>query len=64
MNPSSLHQAHQKIAAMGMFRTQSGTVGINGTEYLELLEPFAGVSRKLNSRTFSDHQHKLWQKVE
>jgi len=61
--PSAFIQAHQKIAAMGSDSgPQSGTVAINGTEYLELLEA-AGVSAAEFPHIQAIHQHKLWQKV-
>ncbi|MCP9917528.1 glycosyl hydrolase family 57 [Cyanobium sp. ATX 6F1] len=59
--PSAFIQAHQKIAAQGSESgTDSRTVAINGTEYLELLEA-AGVSPDDYPKIQAVQQHKLWQ---
>jgi hypothetical protein len=52
-------QAHQRIAAQG---GPAGTVAINGTEYLELLEG-AGLQPGDLPRIQAVHQHRLWQQV-
>jgi hypothetical protein len=58
--PSAFIQAHQRIAAEGGGR--SGTVAINGTEYLELLEA-AGVNAADYPTIQAVQQHKLWLEV-
>lgn len=58
--PQAFLQAHQRIAAEG--GGQAGTVAINGTEYLELLEA-AGVSSAVFPEIQALHQHKLWQQL-
>lgn len=57
--PSAFIQAHQKIASSG---SDSGTVAINGTEYLELLEA-AGFSPADYPTIQAAGQHKLWREV-
>ena len=59
--PPAFRQAHQRIAQDGGGRT--GTVAINGTEYLELLEA-AGVQEGDLPRIQAVHQHKLWQQLD
>jgi hypothetical protein len=58
--PPAFVQAHHKIGAQGGGTT--GTVAINGTEYLELLEA-AGVQASDYPTIQAVHQHKVWQKV-
>ncbi len=58
--PPAFVQAHHKIAAQGGGTT--GTVAMNGTEYLELLEA-AGVQNNDYPTIQAVHQHKVWQKV-
>jgi hypothetical protein len=58
--PSAFLQAHRSISAQG---SAAGTVAINGTEYLELLDA-AGVSPADFPEIQAIHQHKLWQAVE
>jgi hypothetical protein len=57
--PPAFIQAHHTIASRG---SDSGTVAINGTEYLELLEA-AGVSSGDFPRIQAAGQHKLWQQL-
>jgi hypothetical protein len=57
--PSAFLQAHRSIGAQG---SAAGTVAINGTEYLELLDA-AGVSPADFPEIQAIHQHKLWQAV-
>jgi len=57
--PQAFIQAHQRIAAQG---GPAGTVAINGTEYLELVEA-AGLQPADLPRIQAVHQHRLWQKV-
>jgi hypothetical protein len=57
--PQAFIQAHQRIAAEG---GGAGTVAINGTEYLELLEA-VGVSASDFAPIQAVHQCKLWQRV-
>ncbi|MFO7628249.1 MAG: glycosyl hydrolase family 57 [Prochlorococcaceae cyanobacterium] len=56
--PPAFIQAHHKIAAQG----GTGTVAINGSEYLEMLAA-AGVQASDYPKIQAIHQHKLWQKV-
>jgi hypothetical protein len=58
--PPAFVQANQRIAANG--GGTSGTVAINGTEYLELLEA-AGVSASDYPPIQAVQQHKLWQRA-
>ena len=58
--PSAFIQAHQRLAREGGGTT--GTVAINGTEYLELLEA-AGVQSADVPQIQAVQQHKLWQQV-
>lgn len=58
--PSAFLQAHQRIAGEGGAR--GGTVAINGTEYLELLEA-SGVSRADFAPIQAVGQQRLWQQV-
>ena len=57
--PQAFIQAHQRIAAEG---GGVGTVAINGTEYLEMLEA-VGVSASDFAPIQAVHQCKLWQRV-
>ena len=57
--PQAFIQAHQRIAAEG---GGAGTVAINGTEYLEMLEA-GGVSASDFASIQAVHQCKLWQRV-
>lgn len=57
--PAAFVQAHHRIATAG---EGSGTVAINGTELLKLLDE-AGVNEAAYSKIQAIHQHKLWQKV-
>ena len=57
--PQAFIQAHQRIAAEG---GGAGTVAINGTEYLEMLE-VDGVSASDFAPIQAVHQFKLWQRV-
>jgi len=57
--PPAYSQAHHKIASQG---SDPGTVAINGTEYLELLEA-AGVQSGDFPQIQAVHQHKLWERV-
>jgi hypothetical protein len=57
--PPAFIQAHHTIASRG---SDSGTVAINGTEYLELLEA-AGVPSGDFPRIQAAGQHKLWQQL-
>ena len=57
--PQAFIQAHQRIAAEG---GGAGTVAINGTEYLEMLEA-VGVSASDFEPIQAVHQCKLWQRV-
>ncbi|QPN66227.1 glycosyl hydrolase family 57 [Synechococcus sp. CBW1006] len=57
--PPAFVQAHHTIASHGC---EPGTVAINGTEYLELLEA-AGVSSQDFPQIQAVHQHKLWQQL-
>ena len=56
--PSAFLQAHQRLAREG----GGGTVAMNGTEYLELLEA-AGVQPDAFPEVQAAGQHKLWQQV-
>ena len=58
--PPAFIQAHQRIAREGGGTT--GTVAINGTEYLELLEA-AGVQSADFPKIEAVHQHRLWQQI-
>ncbi|MCX5946947.1 MAG: glycosyl hydrolase family 57 [Cyanobacteria bacterium] len=58
--PPAFSQAHQRIAREGGGRT--GTVAINGTEYLELLDA-AGVPSADYPQIQAVQQHRLWQQV-
>ena len=55
--PSAYQQANQRISAEG-----NGTVAINGSEYLELLEA-AGIQSSAFPRIQAVQQHRLWQAV-
>jgi hypothetical protein len=55
--PSAFVQAHRRLAAADQGR--SGTVAINGSEYLDLLEA-AGVSANDFPAIQAVQQHKLW----
>ncbi|KAF0652257.1 hypothetical protein L107_15257 [Cyanobium sp. Copco_Reservoir_LC18] len=55
--PSAFLQAHRRLAAEGV-----GTVAINGSEYLELLEA-AGVGDATFPVIQAVGQHRLWQQV-
>ena len=57
--PQAFIQAHQRIAAEG---GGAGTVAINGTEYLEMLEA-VGVSARDFPPIQAVQQHKLWQQL-
>jgi hypothetical protein len=59
--PPAFSQAHQRLAREGGGRT--GTVAINGTEYLELLEA-SGVQESDFPQIQAVHQHTLWQRLE
>jgi hypothetical protein len=64
--PSAFIQAHQRIARKGGGHADgehAGTVAINGTEYLELLEA-AGVQMEDLPEIQAVGQHKLWQQLE
>ncbi len=58
--PSAFIQAHQRIAGEG--GGSSGTVAINGTEYLELLEA-SGIQSSDYPQIQAVQQHKLWQQL-
>ena len=58
--PPAFIQAHQKIGAQGGV---SGTVPINGTEYLELLAA-AGIKSTDYPQIQAIQQHKVWQKLQ
>jgi hypothetical protein len=58
--PSAFIQAHQRIAREGGGRT--GTVAINGTEYLELLEASA-IQPGAYPPIQAVGQHRLWQQI-
>jgi hypothetical protein len=58
--PPAFVQAHQRIAAEGGGR--SGTVAINGTEYLELLDA-AGIDADSFPRIQAVGQQRLWQHI-
>ncbi|MFZ0409192.1 MAG: glycosyl hydrolase family 57 [Cyanobium sp.] len=58
--PPAFIQAHQRIAREGGGRT--GTVAINGTEYLELVAA-AGLQAADYPMIQAVHQQKLWQQV-
>jgi hypothetical protein len=58
--PPAFIQAHQRIAAEQ--GGTAGTVAINGTEYLELLEA-AGVQAAAFPRIQAVGQHRLWQQL-
>jgi len=60
--PSAFIQAHQRIAREGG-GTNAGTVAINGTEYLELLEA-SGVQMEDLPEIQAVGQHRLWQQLE
>lgn len=57
--PSAFLQAHHKIAAQG---GSTGTVAINGTEYVELLEA-AGMQENDYPTIQAVQQHKLWHHI-
>jgi hypothetical protein len=57
--PAAFRQAHQRVAAGG---AAAGTVAINGTDYLELLEA-AGVQAADFPEIQAVQQHRLWQEV-
>ena len=57
--PQAFIQAHQRIAAEG---GGAGTVAINGTEYLEMLES-VGVTAGDFPQIQAVQQHKLWQQL-
>jgi len=57
--PAAFLQAHQRIAAAG---AGGGTVAINGTEYLEMVEA-AGVQPDAFPVIQAVGQHRLWQQV-
>ncbi|MEB3301332.1 MAG: glycosyl hydrolase family 57 [Cyanobacteriota bacterium] len=57
--PPAFLQAHRRIAAEGC---GTGTVAINGTEYLELLQA-TGVQDCHHPKIQAIQQHKLWQQV-
>ena len=58
--PPAFIQAYQRLAREGGGTT--GTVAINGTEYLELLEA-AGVQSADFPKIEAVHQHRLWHQV-
>ena len=58
--PPAFSQAHHRIAALG--GGTRGTVAMNGTEYLELLEA-AGIQPSDAPEIQAVQQHKLWRKV-
>ena len=58
--PQAFLQAHHRIAAEA--GGQSGTVAINGSEYMELLEA-AGVPSEDFTPVQAVGQHRLWQQV-
>jgi hypothetical protein len=62
--PSAFLQAYQRIAGEGAVAggSRGGTVAINGTEYLELLEA-SGVSGGHFAPIQAVGQHKLWQQL-
>jgi len=62
--PSAFLQAHQRIAGDGggTSGAPGGTVAINGTEYLELLEA-AGLQPDAFPQVQAVGQHRLWQQV-
>jgi hypothetical protein len=60
--PSAFLQANQRIAGDGGGGARGGTVAINGTEYLELLE-VSGVSTADFAPIQAVGQHRLWQQV-
>jgi hypothetical protein len=60
--PSAFLQAHQRIAGAGGGDSSGGTVAINGSEYLELLEA-AGVQPDAFPPVQAVGQQRLWQEV-
>jgi len=58
--PSAFIQAHQRLAREG--GGSSGTVAINGTEYLELLEA-SGIQPGDYPQIQAVQQHRLWQQL-
>ncbi len=60
--PSAFLQANQRIAGEGGGGARGGTVAINGSEYLELLE-VSGVSAADFAPIQAVGQHRLWQQV-
>ena len=58
--PSAFRQAHQRIAGAGGVR--GGTVAINGSEYLELLES-SGVDPRDYPEIQAVGQHRIWQRI-
>jgi hypothetical protein len=60
--PSAFLQANQRIAGEGGGGARGGTVAINGTEYLELLE-VSGLSAADFAPIQAVGQHRLWQQV-
>jgi hypothetical protein len=59
--PSAFLQAHQRLAREGGGGSK-GTVAINGTEYLDVLEA-AGVQPDAFPKVQAVGQHRLWQEV-
>ena len=57
--PPAFLQTHRRIASEGM---DTGTVAINGTEYLELLDA-CGVPSSDFPEIQAVHQHKLWDRA-
>jgi hypothetical protein len=57
--PPAFLQAHRRLAGQGV---TAGTVAINGTEYLELLEA-AGVNAADFPEIQAVGQHRLWQRL-
>ena len=55
--PPAYRQANERIQG-----ENHGTVAINGTEYLELLEA-AGITSEVFPAIQAVHQHRLWQAV-
>jgi len=60
--PPAFIQAHQRLAASGHGGGFSGTVAVNGTEYLELLES-AGVGAEAFPPVQAAGQHRLWRQL-
>jgi len=60
--PEAFRQAHRRLASEGPAGGDGGTVALNGSEYLHLLEA-AGVTPDDYPRIQAVGQHRLWQQV-